>query len=141
MTSSERAALNAPRSTSSMSSQMAAITAAQDRDDTSLSSPASSVKGKLDQIKQEDNSMDVKQEESESFGGGRMSEGGKGVKSEIKNEIKSEPMDESDIKEEQSIKEELRTPDSSADLKPTPAPLEMMQAGGDKKPRRCSEYT
>lgn len=138
MTSSERAALNAPRS-SSMSSQMAAITAAQDRDETSLSSPTGSVKGKLDQIKQEDMSMDVKQEDSD--GGHMMSEGGgggKGIKSEMKSEIKTEPMDDNDIKDEQ-MKEEPRTPDSSADIKPAPGALDIVQSGVDKKPRRCSK--
>lgn len=134
MSTNERTTINTSRS-SSISSQMAAITAAQDREDSSMSSPAGSVKGKLDQMKQEDMSMD-KQDESESCGG-HMSEGGKGVKKEIKTEIKSEPMDESDIKEEHSIKEEPRTPESSADIKPTLAPLEMMPGGVDKKPRRC----
>lgn len=139
MTSNERAALNVPRS-SSVSSQMAAITAAQDREDISMSSPAGSTKGKLDQIKQEDTSMDVKQEDSESCGGSHMiSEGGKGIKSEMKSEIKSEPMDENDIKEEQPVKDEATTPDNSVDIKPTPTSLEMIPAGGDKKPRRCSK--
>jgi E1A/CREB-binding protein len=102
MTSQERAALNAPRS-SSMSSQMAAITAALDHDN-SPSPLMNNNKGKLDTIKEESNiKMELDHEESSEAHGGRSDAGsgsGKNVNndmtsnSQIKNEIKQEPMDE-----------------------------------------------
>lgn len=145
MSSSERAALNsAPRSMSA-SSQMAAITASQEKDETSMSSPVGSVKGKLDQIKQEDVGgmdikMEIKQEEGEPASRMHMvSEGGKGIKKEMV-DIKTEFKEEVEMKEEPQIKEEPRTPDSSADIKPTqPATMEMIQPSMDKKQKRCSK--
>lgn len=113
MSSQERAAQNAPRS-SSMSSQMAAITAALDRDNSPSPSGMNSNKGKLDMIKDEPKSaINVKME----CGGGDQDEGndagghsglgghtgtgaGKNVNndmtsaSQMKIEIKQEPMDE-----------------------------------------------
>lgn len=92
MTSQERAALNAPRS-SSMSSQMAAISAAAvDQDN----SPSPMNKGKLDTIKDEPN---VKMEiEDENGDGHRRSDMGggssdKNVNNDTKIEIKQEPSD------------------------------------------------
>lgn len=117
MSSSERAALNAPRQ-SSMSSQMAAIAASRSRDEDSPP-PSGAIKGKLDNIKHEDCSKDIKQEDGDSSS--NHMEGGKGIKSEIKSEIKQEPMDEGEkeemrIKEEIRIKEEMRSP-SGDDVK------------------------
>lgn len=112
MTSQERAALNAPVRSSSMSSQFAAITAASSADNED--SPPRSVggmKGKLDQIKQE--AMEIKQEEEET--NGHMEMGGKGgMKSEIKMEdIKQEKMDspnasENSVKASQSVDDNMQ---------------------------------
>ena len=144
MTSQERAALNAPR-TSSMSSQMAAITAALDRDN-SPSPPMNNNKGKLDSIKEENMKMEIKSEDgSENH---RM-DGGKNVNNEvsIKTEIKTEPMEEGSgegiVKEESSgIKEEPVTPMSgqdstTPDIKPlVPEPIQPSGTSADKK-RLC----
>jgi E1A/CREB-binding protein len=143
MSSAERAAQNAPRQ-SSMSSQMAAITAAHDRDDDSPSPPPNSIKGKLDQMKEE-NSMDIKHIKQEVDDEQCQSEGGKNIKSEIKmdikSEIKTEPLDdcESKIKEELHIKEEQGVPDSSMDVKPSISDGSMVPMGCamDKKQRKC----
>ena len=100
MSSQERAALNAPR-TSSMSSQMAAITAALDQDN-SPSPVTNNEKGKLDNMEEETNvKMEMDQEEG---GEGRSDSGsgtGKNVNNDmttssmqIKSEIKQEPMEE-----------------------------------------------
>lgn len=141
MSSSERAALNAPRS-SSLSSQRAAIErAALDRDDDSPPPPNSN-KGKLDMKHEE---MEIKKEEGET---NNHMEGGKGLRdaSEIKTEIKTEPMDESEIKEEPHIKEEPSTPMSSssandsADIKPT-ATIEPIQSTSMDKKRKCSKLS
>lgn len=142
MSSTERAALNAPRS-SSMSSQMAAITAAQDRDEDSP--PASSggpVKGKLDMKHEE---VEIKREEGETT---NHLEGGKGVGNDIKTEIKAEPIEETEIKEEPRIKEEPSSPMSTAeipsessdvkDIKPT-AIIEPIQSTSVDKKRKCSK--
>lgn len=145
MSSAERAAQNAPRQ-SSMSSQMAAITAAHDRDDDSPSPPPNSIKGKLDQMKEE-NSMDIKHIKQEVDDEQCQSEGGKNIKSEIKmdikSEIKTEPLDdcESKIKEELHIKEEQGVPDSSMDVKPSISDGSMVPMGCamDKKQRKCSK--
>lgn len=161
MSSAERAALNAPRQ-SSMSSQMAAITAAHDRDDDSPSPPPSGrIKGKLDQIKDE-NSMDIKHikqeiddndNQNDSGGGGC----GKNIKNElklenIKNEIKSEPMDDGSgvtLKSEHHhyhglIKDEQGnnvTSDSSLDIKPIiDASGNIVQPTGMDKKRKCCKY-
>ncbi|XP_044255376.1 CREB-binding protein-like isoform X6 [Tribolium madens] len=141
MSSAERAAQNAPRQ-SSMSSQMAAITAAHDRDEESPSPPSNSMKGKLEQIKEE-NSVDVKhikQEVEDESGHG---EGGKNIKNEmqmdIKTEIKTEPMEncEGKIKEEMHIKEEVT--DGSLDVRPSTSDgaLVPMGCNVDKKPKKC----
>ena len=144
MTSQERAALNAPR-TSSMSSQMAAITAALGRDN-SPSPPMNNNKGKLDSIKEENIKMEIKTEDgSENH---RM-DGGKSVNNDvsIKTEIKTEPMEEgsgeSIVKEEPpTIKEEPVTPISSQDtttpdIKPlVPEPIQPTGTSTDKK-RLC----
>lgn len=120
MSSAERAALNTSRQTS-LSSQMAAICAA-DRDDDSPSPPSGGNKGKLEQMKME---TDIKQEESESNDYHHDGHGGKGIKSEmkteIKTEVKQEPMDEGvPIKQEPgAVKEEAGGVDSSADVKPS----------------------
>lgn len=124
MTSAERALLNAPRQ-SSLSSQMAAITAAADRDDSpSPPSGGGGSKGKLDQMKME---TEIKQEDGENDTGGGGSYGGKNIKNEmnslnIKQEIKTEPMEENGvtIKEEPGlIKEEPGLAEASADIKPS----------------------
>ncbi|XP_060531445.1 CREB-binding protein isoform X3 [Cylas formicarius] len=122
MSNAERAALNAPRS-SSLSSQMAAVMAAAEQNEDSPS-PSGGTKGKLDQIKMEP--MEIKQEpESElidnqnenSSGGKNMQE----VKSEIKTEIKSEFLHENGsnvVKDEKcSIKDDTQG-DGSMDMKP-----------------------
>lgn len=136
MTSQERASLNAPRPTS-LSSQMAAITAAHERDDSNLNSPIGSVKGKLDQIKQEDGTlMDIKQEDGMKATNG-MHEGGKNIKSEIKQEMKSEGMmEEMDIKEE--IKDEPGTSENGPESASSVAPLEVVSASTQQ--RRCSKF-
>lgn len=134
MTSSERASLNASRPTS-LSSQMAAITAAQEREDGALSSPIGSVKGKLDQIKQEDGTlMDIKQEDGVKTTNG-MHEGGKNIKSEIKQEIKAEGMEEMDIKEEVSIKEEPGTSENGPETATPVASLDVVPTNTQQ--RRC----
>lgn len=120
MSSAERAALNAPRQ-SSLSSQMAAIVAA-DREEDSPSPPSGGNKGKLEQIKME---TDIKQEDGDMNDFQNDGRGGKGIKNEMKTEIKtefkSEPMDEGGVslKEEPGVvKEEPNAPDSSGDVKP-----------------------
>uniref|UniRef100_A0A1B6BX87 histone acetyltransferase n=1 Tax=Clastoptera arizonana TaxID=38151 RepID=A0A1B6BX87_9HEMI len=131
-------------SSNSYSSQMAAITAALTRDDDSP--PCSNQnKGKLD-------NMDIKSERDDGNNGedddgeGRHREGGgKGMSfdcgGKIKQEIKTEPMDQdSRLKDDISIKDEPRSPnstnDSSTDIKPViPEPI-AQQAGVDKK-RKC----
>lgn len=137
MSSSERAALNAPRQ-SSLSSQMAAITAAAERDEDSPSPQGGGSKGKLDQMKME---TDIKQEDSE-MNENHMenNHGGKSIKNEIKmeikQEIKSEPLDENiTIKEEPGlIKEEPNTSENSSDVKPPITDTANATAtGGDKK--------
>lgn len=125
MSSAERALLNAPRQ-SSLSSQMAAITAAADRDESPSPPSGACSKGKLDQMKIE---PQIKQEDEtdiqhDTSGGGY---GGKNIKNEmnsvdIKQEIKTEPMEENGviIKEEPGlIKEEPGLQEASADIKPT----------------------
>lgn len=126
MTSAERALLNAPRQ-SSLSSQMAAITAAADRDDSPSPPSGAGSKGKLEQMKME---PEIKQEEGESdlqhdtSGGGGY--GGKNIKNEMnsmdfKQEIKTETMEENGvhIKEEPGLmKEESGLQETSADMKP-----------------------
>lgn len=136
MTSSERASLNVPRPPS-LSSQMAAITAAQERDDGPLGSPMGSVKGKLDQIKQEDGTMlDLKQEDGMKSSNG-LHEGGKNIKSEIKQEIKTEPMDEMDIKEEHNVKEEPSTSENGPESATSVTSLEVVPTNTQQ--RRCSK--
>lgn len=142
MTSQERAALNTPRNTS-MSSQMAAITAALDRDN-SPSPPMNNNKGKLDSIKEESMKMEIKQE-PEDPQNHRM-DGGKSVNNEIniKTEPKTEPMEEGSneaiVKEEPiGIKEESMTPISgqdatTSDIKPmVPEPIQPSGTSTDKK--------
>ncbi|KAK9738583.1 TAZ zinc finger [Popillia japonica] len=132
MTSQERAALSSSaRPTSSVSSQFAAIAAASasTRDDDSPPASEGGMKGKLDQIKQEDTSMDIKQENDDT--NGHMDMGGKGIKTEIKREIK---MEDSQIKEE--IKTEPPSPSDSADIKP-PQSMEMIQPSMDQTQRKC----
>lgn len=122
MTSAERALLNAPRQ-SSLSSQMAAITAAADRDDSPSPPSGSGSKGKLEQMKME---TEIKQEESENDTSGGGSYGGKSIKNEmnsmdIKQEIKTEPMEENGVSIKQEpglIKEEPGLSEASADIKP-----------------------
>lgn len=129
-----------------MSSQMAAITAALDRDN-SPSPPTNNNKGKgLDSIKEENIKMEIKQEDcSENH---RM-DGGKNVNNDvtIKTEIKTEPMEETSgdgtIREEPvGIKEEPRTPmsvadGSTSDIKPVvPVPIEPSGTSTDKR-RLC----
>lgn len=136
MTSSERASLNAPRP-SSLTSQMAAIAAAQERDDP-LGSPMGSVKGKLDQIKQEDGAlMDIKQEDGMKTTNG-MHEGGKNIKTEIKQEIKAEPMEDIDIKEEVAVKEEPGTSENGPDGSGAVPTMEVVPANTQQ--RRCSKF-
>ena len=135
MTSQERAALVTSVRPTTMSSQLAAITAASDsRDDDSPPASNDCTKGKLDQIKQEDVSMEIKQEMEEEAANGHMDMGGKGIKAEIKRE----ESDMADMSEEIQIKtERSNTPDSSIDVKPVPS-LEMIQPTLDKK-RKCGE--
>lgn len=139
MTSSERASLNAPsRPTSLLSSQMAAITAAQEREDATLGSPMGSVKGKLDQIKQEDGTMmDIKQEDGMKASNG-LHEGGKNIKSEIKQEIKTEPLEEMDRKEDINIKEEPGTSENGSESGNTVTTMEVVTANAQQ--RRCSKF-
>lgn len=142
MSSAERAAQNAPRQ-SSMSSQMAAITAAHDRDDDSPSPPPGGIKGKLDQIKEEPGMeiKHIKQEIDEDQG---HNDGGKSIKNEIKMEIKTEiktqPMEECEtkIKEEMHIKEEPAD-GSSNDIKPVinENAVGSIPCGTDTKQRKC----
>lgn len=89
--------------------------------------------------------MEIKKEEGET---NNHMEGGKGIRdaSEIKTEIKTEPMDESEIKEEPHIKEEPSTPmssssanDGSGDAKPT-ATIEPIQSTSMDKKRKCSKF-
>lgn len=141
MSSAERAALNAPRQ-SSMSSQMAAITAAQDRDEESPSPPGGGIKGKLDQPKLEP--MDIKQEDTS---GDMHMEGGKNIKNELcVSDIKKEdPSDdramETSIKEEPGVHKDIpKTTEPSSDIKPIIMP-EAGSSGADKKLRKCSEYS
>ncbi|XP_057659426.1 CREB-binding protein isoform X6 [Diorhabda carinulata] len=132
MSSSERAALNAPRQ-SSLSSQMAAITAAAGRDEDSPSPPAGGSKGKLDQMKME---TDIKQEEPEVHENFMENHSGKTMKQEIKQEIKSESIDGSmSIKEEPGlIKEESNMSENSTDIKPSiNDTANAIATGGDKK--------
>ncbi|KAJ8934660.1 hypothetical protein NQ318_017026 [Aromia moschata] len=143
MSSAERAVLNAPRP-SSLSSQMAAITAAADRIEDSPSPPAGGSKGKLEQVKME---TDVKQEESDMNDSQNDSHGGKGIKSEmkseVKQEIKSEPMEEGviPIKEEPGlIKEEPHVPDSSADIKPPTTDTANATSTGARGNIRVSDF-
>lgn len=123
-----------------MSSQMAAITAALDRDN-SPSPPMNNNKGKLDSIKEEIK-MEIKQEPEEPQNH-RMD--GKSVNNEIiiKTEPKTEPMEEcsneATVKEEPGIKEESMTPASSqdtttSDIKPlVPEPIQPSGTSTDKK--------
>lgn len=133
MSSSERAALSSSSARpSTMSSQFAAVLAASEREDDSPPASNGAIKGKLDNIKLEDGSMDIKQEDTDSRG---HFEGGKCIKAEIK----MEPMDEcADIKEE--IKEEPKTPDSSNDVKPMSqnVTIDVLQPTMDKK-HKCSK--
>lgn len=155
MSSAERASLVRSNS-SSMSSQMAAITAVRIQDE---DSPPCSTKGKLDNIKSEPEDsvkMDMKGQRSDCSVemNHRSESGGKGmnVSDQIKTEIKTEPMDEGNttsensatVKDETVIKEEPMTPMSSSsigdgvstDVKPPiPEPIQST-AGGDKK-RKC----
>lgn len=121
---------------------MAAITAAQDRDEDSP--PASSGgAGKLDMKHEE---IEIKKEEGETTNHIESS-GGKSVTNDIKTEIKPEPMEESEIKEEPHIKEEPSTPMSSStndnadikDIKPI-AIIEPIQSTSMDKKRKCSKY-
>lgn len=124
MTSAERALLNAPRQ-SSLSSQMAAITAAADRDDSPSPPSGSGSKGKLDQMKME---TEIKQEDVDNEMQHDTSDGGyggKNIKSEmnsidIKQEIKSEPMEENGvtIKEEPGLMKNEPGNEGSSDIKP-----------------------
>lgn len=115
---------------------MAAISAAQERDDGPLGSPVGSVKGKLDQIKQEDGLlMDIKQEDGMKTTNG-IHEGGKNMKTEIKQEIKSEPMDEISIKEEVLVKEEPGTSENGPDGTGSVTSLDVVPANTQ---RRCSK--
>lgn len=150
MSSSERAALNAPRTTSIQSSQMAAITACSaDQDEDSPPPSSGPVKGKLDMKHEE---MEIKQEEGET--NNHVESGGKGhIKTEdikdvkdIKTEIKTEPMEEGDVKEEPHIKEEPSTPTMSAcsdstsgDIKP-PSTIEPIQSTSLDRKRKCSKF-
>lgn len=143
MTSAERALLNAPRQ-SSLSSQMAAITAAADRDESPSPPSGTGSKGKLEQMKME---TEIKQEpecenemQHDSSGGGGY--GGKNIKNEmnnidIKQEIKSELMEENgvSIKEEPGlIKEESGLQETSADIKPVLDPSNAAGVGtGEQK--------
>lgn len=137
MTSSERASLNAPR-TSSMSSQMAAIAAAQERDRDDGSPMGGSVKGKLDQVKQEDGSLiGIKQEDDMKGTNGVHEGGGKNMKSEIKQEIKSEPMSEMEIKEEVTVKEEPGASENGSENATPVASMEVVPANTQQ--RRCSK--
>lgn len=138
MSSSERAALNAPRTKGTMSSQMSAIMSCKERDEEASPPSGAAVKGKLD-MKHED---EIKREEGESE---NHIEGGKNVdndKTSIKTEIKTEPMDESEIKEEPFVKEEPRSPSSAAesttDVKPTTT-IEPVQSTTLDKKRKCSK--
>lgn len=138
MTSSERASLNAAPRPPCLSSQMAAITAAQEREDVPMSSPVGSVKGKLDQIKQEDGGlMDIKQEDGVKGANG-MHEGGKNIKSELKQEIKAEPLEEMDMKDEVSVKEEPGTSENGPEGNAPVASLEVVPANTQQ--RRCSKF-
>lgn len=143
MTSAERALLNAPRQ-SSLSSQMAAITAAADRDESPSPPSGTGSKGKLEQMKME---TEIKQEpegenemQHDSSGGGGY--GGKNIKNEmnnidIKQEIKSELMEENgvSIKEEPGlIKEESGLQETSTDIKPVLDPNNAAGVGtGEQK--------
>lgn len=135
MSSAERAQLNAPRQ-SSLSSQMAAITAAADRDEDSPSPPGGGNRGKLEQVKME---TDIKQEECETNDIQNNSHGGKGIKSEmdIKQEIKSESIEGNGvaIKEEPGlVKEEPAGSDTSNDIKPPSSDTaNTTSAGGERK--------
>lgn len=134
MTSQERAALVSSARPSSMSSQFAAIAAASasTRDDDSPPASEGGLKGKLDQMKQDDTSMEIKQEHDET--NGHMDMGGKGIKTEIKREIK---MEDCQIKEE--IKTEPPSPSDNADIK-APASMEMIQPTMDQAQRKCSKF-
>jgi len=155
MSSAERASLVRSNS-SSMSSQMAAITAVRLQDE---DSPPCSTKGKLDNIKSEPEDsikMEMKGQRSDCSVemNHRSESGGKGMNAsdQIKTEIKTEPMDEGNttsensatVKDDTVIKEEPMTPMStssigegvSTDVKPpVPEPIQST-AGGDKK-RKC----
>lgn len=87
------------------------------------------MKGKLDQIKQEDASMDMKPEVDET--NGHMEIGGKGIKTEIKREMKMEGMKE-------EIKTEPPSPSDGGDIKPPPS-MEIMQPTIDQSLRKCSK--
>ncbi|KAL3266918.1 hypothetical protein HHI36_011068 [Cryptolaemus montrouzieri] len=149
MSSAERAAANAPRQ-SSASSQLAAIMAAHDRDEESPS-PPSGRGGKLDQIKSEDTSMEIKQEDGDADTSQDGACGGKNIKNEysssdfktdFKTEIKTEPGEHvegenrSDVKME-TVKEE--PVDSSNDVKPTVNDGAIMPHSSsiDGKQRKC----
>lgn len=125
-----------------MSSQMAAITAALDRDN-SPSPPMNNNKGKLDIKEEKDIKMEIKQEDGAE---NHRMDCGKSVNNEItiKTEPKTEPMEEDSnettVKEEPaSIKEESMTPMSSqdtstTDIKPmVPEPIQPSGTSTDKK--------
>uniref|UniRef100_A0A1Y1MJM8 histone acetyltransferase n=1 Tax=Photinus pyralis TaxID=7054 RepID=A0A1Y1MJM8_PHOPY len=118
----------------SLSAQMAAIAAAHDKDEDGSPHSSGGIKGKLDTIKLEDaTTIESKPEETEITN--MESHGGKGIKTEISHEIKTEPMEESDIKEEMRIKDEPpSTPDSSVDIKASSTSLDLVpQPSMDKK--------
>lgn len=120
MSSSERAALNANSSRpSTMSSQFAAVLAASEREDDSPPASNGAIKGKLDNMKIEDGSMDMKQEDGETI---NQFEGSKNMKTEMQSEIKQETMDDGMEIKQEIIKEEPKTPDSSSDIKPITQP-------------------
>lgn len=139
MSSSERAALNASSARpSTMSSQFAAVLAASEREDDSP--PPSNgvvVKGKLDNMSMKlEDGCDVKQEDGESR---TQYESGKGIKAEMA-DVKAEPMDEGmDCKQEPVVKEEPKTPDGGADIKPLAQPAGM--EGMPPTKMRCSKFT
>lgn len=134
MSAAERAAQKAGNVSRSMSSQMAAITAAHDKDEDASPPHSGGVKGKLDVMGMQED-MDIKREPEDSSSS---EVGGKGGIPKM--EMKQEAFEEMPIKEEVKEEPPVSTSESSADVKPSN--MEIISAstpGGPDKKRKCSK--
>lgn len=80
--------------------------------------------------------MDIKQEDGMKATNG-MHEGGKNIKSEMKQEIKTEVMDDMDIKEEVGVKDEPTASENGSESTAPITQMDVMQSSTQQ--RRCSK--